>query len=194
MAFSGKRIGEVIESSTTQFTAECIERECVPPFGSLVVAVSDYEVYGLVFEVRTVSVDPGRRPMAYGKTEEELMMEQPQIFELLRTEFQAVICGYRDREGVRQALPPTPPRIHSFVYPCDLEGVRDFTSSFDFLRMLFSSYLRIPIDELIIASLRNAYLARDGDPSYLIKAGKELSKLLGDDYERLNSIFRRIGR
>ena len=88
-----EHLGEVIESSTSQFLAESRELNGAPPFGSFVKTTSEPGVYGLVFNVSTHSIESNRRATAYGKTEHELRMEQPQIFELLKTEFEAVIVG-----------------------------------------------------------------------------------------------------
>ena len=51
---------------------------------------------------------------------------------------------------------------------------------------------KAPRDELIAAAIRTAYTAREGERPYLVKAGKELVKLIGDNYEMLSSILQRI--
>ena len=60
-------IGEVIESSTTEFTTQCRELYSSPALGSLVVSGSTDLVYGVVSHVTTKSLDPGRRPRVMGK-------------------------------------------------------------------------------------------------------------------------------
>jgi len=88
---NGDWVAEVIESSTTEFTAECRELNGSPPFGALVrVRSSPWWIYGVVHHISTQSIEPYRRPMAFGKTEEELRQEQPQIYALLRTHFQII--------------------------------------------------------------------------------------------------------
>ena len=186
-------IGEVIESSTSQFLAESRELNGAPPFGSFIKTGSEPNIYGLVFNVSTHSMEPNRRPTAYGKTEYELRMEQPQIFELLKTEFEAVTVGYRNDVGPRQVLPPQPPHIHSFVYPCTEAEVKALTGSGDFLRSILSC-ARLPADDLIIASVRNAWQARAYEMPYLVALGKDLCRLIRDDYDRLSSIMRRISQ
>src|SRR5262249_50053670 len=47
----------------------------------------DGTLYALVFSATTASAEPGRRPAAYGLEETRLREEQPQIFDLLATEF-----------------------------------------------------------------------------------------------------------
>ena len=186
-------IGEVIESSTSQFLAESRELNGAPPFGSFVKAGLEPNIYGVVFNVCTHSLEPNRRPTAYGKTEQELRMEQPQIFELLKTEFEAVIVGYRAEDGPRQVLPPQPPNIHGFVHPCNESEVKALTENGDFLRSILGC-ARLPADDLIVASVRNAWQARAFDMPYLVSLGKDLCRLIRDDYDRLSSIMRRISQ
>jgi hypothetical protein len=183
-------VGEVVESSTTELVAEAPQLHGAPSFGQFVRVDSDMPIIGIVFNVFTHSIEANRRPTAYGKTEDELRLEQPQIFELLRTEFQALVIGYIDTTGPAQVLPPQPARIHSFVHLCSEEEVRAFTQTDDYLRSILNTS-KIPTDELLIAALRQTMRAHDGAHAYLVRMGKELSRLLGDDYDRLSSIIRR---
>ena len=88
-----------------------------------------------------------------------MLAEQPQIFELLKTEFEAVTIGHGDERGPRQVLPPQPPHIHSFVHPCTEAEVKALTGNGDFLRSILNGR-RLPADDLIIAAVRNAWHAR----------------------------------
>jgi predicted ATP-grasp superfamily ATP-dependent carboligase len=69
--------------------------------------------------------------------------------------------------------------------------VRAFTRTDDYLRSILNTS-KIPTDELVIAVLRHAVRAHGHAPSYLVQMGKELSRLLSDDYDRLSSIIRRV--
>ncbi len=189
-----EHIAEVVESSTTLFVAECRELHVSPAFGSFVRVESTPSIYGVVFQVLTHSMEPNRRVTAYGKTEEELRLEQPQIFELLKTEIRVLVVGFRDEAGgIRQFLPPQPPRIHSFVYACSPAEVREFTVQTDYLRTLLG-VPGLPADELLIASTRAALGANGGDEGFLLRTCKEIAMLFCEDYGRLTSILRRIGQ
>ena len=76
-----QRVGEVIEASTTDFVAQCYELYEIPPLGSLVKTKdSSVELYGIVANAATTSLEPGRRPIARGKdetTEEEIYRSSP---------------------------------------------------------------------------------------------------------------------
>lgn len=188
---SQPHVGEVIESSTMEFIAESRVLHGAPPFGTYVKVDSYPVIYALTYNVCTQSIEPNRKPTAYGKTEDELRLEQPQIFELLRTEFSCLTVGYEDDTGVHQLLPPHPPKIHSFVHFCSATEIARFTDKAHYLRPIFNQ-ARVPSDELTIAAIRNAYRARGENGQYLVKAGKEVARLLKDDYDRLRSILERV--
>ena len=52
------RIGEVVEASSTGFSAECYALYGAPPLGALV-RVGEPAVYGVVYSVSTAALDPG---------------------------------------------------------------------------------------------------------------------------------------
>jgi len=188
------KIGEIIEASTTEFTAQCYELHQPPPFGSLVkTREGEVEIYGVVCGAETTSIEPGRRPIARGgeeAEEEDIYRSSPQLAKLLRTDFSALVVGHREAEKINHYLPPRPSRIHSFVYLCDAEEVEKFSQSFDFLSILVGAGGQA--DELIAASLRHAAAAHQDPRDFRVRAGKELAVLLGGETNRLNTILRRI--
>ena len=135
------KIAEVIEASTAQFTAQCYELYGLPPLGSL---VRTGDIYGIVGHAETASLEPGRRPIARGKdeaSEEGVYQSSPQLLKLLRSEFTAVVTGYRGGDKIYQNLPPQPARIHGFVYLCQPEEARKFSRPYDFLNILINAAL-----------------------------------------------------
>ena len=191
-----QRVGEVIEASTTDFVAQCYELYQSPPLGSLVKTRDlPLELYGIVYNAATASLEPGRRPIARGKdeaTEEEIYRSSPQLLKLLRTEFSALVVGYRQNEKLYRYLPPKPARIHSFVYLCPPEEVKEFSQSFDFLNMLINARLPVSVDELIAASLRQMCQVYEDRHTFLVAAGKELAILLSGQFNQLKAILGRI--
>jgi len=189
------KIGEVIEASTGQFVAECYELHSPPSLGSLVkTSDGDVEIYGVVCNAATESVDPGRRPIARGKeeaTEEGIYRQHPQLSKLLRTTFDTLVLGHGQGDELHHYLPPHPSRVHSFVYLCETDEVSRFTESLDFLPILLGTRAGA-VDEIVSACLRQASCAHDDKRAFLIKAGKELAVLLSSDLNRLNAILRRI--
>ncbi len=192
----GQRVGEVIEASTTDFIAQCYELYQSPPLGSLVKTTDEsVEQYGIVYNATTASIEPGRRPIARGKdeaSEEEIYRSSPQLLKLLRSEFSALVVGHKQDDRLFHYLPPKPARIHSFVYQCQPEEVREFGNSFDFLSLLLNTHLPISVEEIVAASLRQMSQVYEDRQKFLVAAGKELAVLLGGEFNRLKSILSRI--
>ncbi|GAH34239.1 unnamed protein product [marine sediment metagenome] len=191
-----QRVGEVIEASTTDFVAQCYELYEMPSLGSLVKTKDQsVELYGIVCNAATTSLEPGRRPIARGKdetTEEEIYRSSPQLLKLLRSEFGALVVGHKKDAKLYHHLPPQPARIHSFVYLCPPEEVKEFGQSFDFLNLLLNARLPVPTEELVAASLRQMSQAYEDPRAFLVAAGKELAILLGGNLNQLKAILGRI--
>ena len=196
MAELADRVGEVIEASTTDFVAQCYELYQSPPLGSLVKTTDlPVELYGIVYNATTTSLEQGRRPIARGKdeaSEEEIYRSSPQLLKLLRTEFSALVAGYKENEKLYRYLSPKPARIHGFVYLCHPDEVRQFGQSFDFLNILINAHLPVSAEELVAASLRQISQVYEDRQKFLVAAGKELAVLLGGEFNRLKSILGRI--
>lgn len=187
------KIGEIIQSSTAEFIAQSYELHQPPPLGSLVKTNLPLEIYGIVYNATTASIEPGRRPLARGgECEEDLYHANPQLAKLLRTEFNTLVVGYREGDCYHHYLPPQPARIHSFVYVCEAEEVKEFSQSLDLLPLLLSAQLPVSTEEVVSAFLRQASRVHPDPHSFLVKAGKELALLLSGEMNRLNTILRRI--
>lgn len=198
-------IAEVIETDTSEFLAQCLEPEDLsfppmPPFGSWVCSQdeeSGNKVYGVVYYATTMPIDSVHRAVALGLSLQDLREEQPQIFAMLKTEFRAAIVGFEPPDAilssnrVYQYLPPRPPQIHQAVYRCEPEAIVQFTEQVDFLRTLLTVN-KAPVDSLTAAAIRFVYQLRRADRQWLINAGRTLSVLLKDDYDRLRFILSQI--
>jgi hypothetical protein len=191
-----RRAGEVIEAGVTSFTAQSYRLNEAPPLGALVRADGPLaQVYGLVQDVCTASIDPARRTLALGSAErsvDDVFGANPQIAKLLRTSFDVLVVGHRDGDALRHFLPPLPPRMHGFVYECGEDEVLEFTQSLDFLPNLLANRGPAPVDEVAAAFLRRAARCH-GDPhAFLVAAGKVMAANLGQDSARLTALLRRM--
>lgn len=197
-----ERIGEVIEASTIGFTAGAYELLAAPPFGALVRAQSresGMAVYGLVYDIRTGSKEPGGRALVRGRTysgrelyDDEIYQEHPDLAEVLQTEFSALTVGFIMHDRIYQYLPSQPPPVHYSVYECGAAELIQFSAVTDFFRTPLFAF-NVPGDDLIAATIRAAARARvGGEREYLVQAGREVASLLKDDYDRLTAILRRI--
>jgi hypothetical protein len=199
-------IAEVIETATTEFLAQCLDPEdlsfpVMPPFGSWVKSVdedSGNQVYGVVYHATTMPIDSIHRARALGLSLQDLREQQPQIFAMLKTEFRAAIVGFEPNKDARlstqtlyQYLPPRPPQIHQAVYRCEPQDIIAFSEQLDFLRTLLEVN-GAPVEALTAAAIREVYQLRKADRNWLVKAGRTLSVLLKDDYDRLKVILSQI--
>ncbi|MBD0334883.1 MAG: hypothetical protein ICV62_05300 [Cyanobacteria bacterium Co-bin13] len=195
-------IAEVVETATTEFLAQCLEPDTLsfpvmPPFGSWVKSWDDEsgnQIYGVVYYATTSPIDSVHRARALGMSLDDLREQQPQIFAMLKTEFRVAIVGFQppDRAAMAyQHLPPRPPQVHQAVYRCTPDEVLAFTEQLDFLRTLMDMP-GAPVDGLVAAVIRHGYQLRKLDRDWLVQAGRTLSVLLKDDYDRLRVILGQI--
>jgi hypothetical protein len=185
-------IGEVIQASTTRFRAACHRVFEPPRFGSFVkVGATPGPIYGVVANVETASFDPGRRAMAFGLPWERLVREQPQIAELVSTEFDVVVVACAEDGALRHHLPPYPPRLHDFVAACTPTEVAAVTDSLEFVRTL-AALRDAPVHELVAAAIREAALARGRDERFVADAARAVAELFKDDYDLAMQVLRRV--
>jgi hypothetical protein len=187
------RLGEVVETSTTGFMAQCYQLYGAPPLGALVKSGGPYPAYGVVHQMATQGIDPTRKPVARGQdeaTEEDVYRSNPQLAHLLRTDFQAVIVGHSADEDLRYHLPPTPPPIYAFVHLCSTEEVRMFTANPAFLRPLATSSITA-LEEVVAACLRYIAPMQKDTEIFLIGVGKQLAGFFPGDFRRVETILQR---
>ncbi|MGC1216508.1 MAG: HAS-barrel domain-containing protein [Phormidesmis sp.] len=213
-------IAEVIETATTEFLAQCLEPKdlsfpAMPPFGSWVKAYDEEaanQIYGVVYHATTSPLDSVHRARALGMSLADLREQQPQIFAMLKTEFRVAIVGFIPMEASRrqqpekqpekqpemvlgnrsyQHLPPRPPQVHQSVHRCDTPEIICFTEELDWLRTLLH-VTNAPTESLVAATIREVYSLRNLDRDWLVKAGRMVSVLLKDDYDRLRMILSQI--
>ena len=190
-----KAFAEVIESSLQGFLAQSWQWDAFPNFGSLItVEGKKRTLFGIVYQIQTGSMDPVRYPFPYQKTHEELLAEQPQIFQFLKTTFNCLLVGYREKGKIFYVIPPEPASIHSFVKPVENDLAKEFFSSSRYLPLLFaqSSAIICGVDELLIALMRYHHelgiLTSEKVESYM----GSFSLLTGNDYRRMKLLLSRI--
>ena len=193
-----QKIGEVIETSNSDFLAQCYELDGVPPLGSMVkTGGKGCQIYGIVCLSATHSIEQGRRITVRGKSaasQAEVLSANPQLAKLLCSDFKALVVGHSgDEKLIRQYLPPSPVPIYAFVYGCTADEVKKFTQSLNFLSLMIESRLTPFPDEVIAAFLRHSSRTHDDPEEFLIRAGKELAWALSNDIRRLDSILKRLG-
>lgn len=195
-------LGEVLTSSIVGFTGEFWNADDgtarstleLPRFGSFVRAESTdtgLNVFGVVYNVITGPQDSMHKPTALRLSRDDLRLQQPHIFALLKTEVFATTVGYELEGKYHRRLPPHPPLVHDFLYPCLPDEIVEISENFDFVRFL-TEVSAVPVDELIAAAVQEAYIARNRDYKFLVTAGQSISRLISGDYDRLMSVLRKI--
>jgi len=191
-------VGEVVESSTPRFAVACYRLYQAPPFGALVKASlpgGDGWVYGVVYDVTTLSEPPGAQVTVRGREDlrdEAVYREYPDLPELMRTRLLVLAVGFGQGGAIRQYLPPQPPPLHYAVYACPPDEVCAFSEQLDYLRTILTAR-DVPADELAAATIRHARACRPADADFAVRAGRQLALLLKEEYDRLRAILARIG-
>jgi hypothetical protein len=184
---------EVIESSLTSWLAQSWSWDTFPEFGSFVaIEGKKRTIFGIVHQVQTGSMDPVRYPFPYQKTEEELLREQPQIFEFLKTTFSCIAVGYQEKKTMSYLIAPEPPKIHSFIAHPDAEISKIFFASTRYMHLLFTHSAQIfNMDELLLALLKQHIelniLTKDKINIFM----QTYSLLTGNDYRRIKLFLQR---
>lgn len=184
---------EVIESSLHGWLAQSWQWNTFPSFGSLVIVETKMRIlFGIVHQIQTGSMDPIRYPFPYQKTEEELLEEQPQIFEFLKTTFSCLTIGYQEKSRLFYLLAPEPPQIHSFVGPASQEQSCHFFSNNHYLHLLFSlAHQVFNLDELLLAILYYQETHKLLTTTKITTFIDTFSLLTGNDYRRLKLFLQR---
>lgn len=195
-----KAFAEVIESCLDHYTAQCWEWNNFPSFGSLVcVQEGSKTIFGVVSHIQTGSMDPTRSPFPYQKTEAELLAQQPQIFEFLKTTFTVQIIGYKETSAdsaqvskIYHVLPPTPCKIHAFIAESDLATKTQFFAGAEFLHLLFAFSNNIPnLDELLLAIIKQLADSKIFDHASVDNFCQTFTLFTGNDYRRLKLFLKR---
>lgn len=189
-----KPCAEVIESSLGHFLSQSWEWNEAVPFGSLVVAQTKQRtILGIVYQIQTGSLDPQRYPFTYKKTQEELLREQPQIFEFLKTNFSSIIIGYMEHDRIHYQLAPLPPQIHSFVGPASTSLARQCFARDIYLQGLFAAANLVGnVDELLLAILNYQSSLQILDAKKIGPLMQTYSLLTGNDYRRIKLFLQRV--
>ena len=184
-------IGQVVRADIAKFTTGCLQLLQTPPLGSLLKVEEGSTIFAVVCDARTESID-GRPPVPRlsGETDLESFLEtHPHLRHLLQTTCDAVVVGHQDGSQIRHYLPSAPVPLFAPVRLCSAEEMARFSQKLDFLKLLLAAPTHS--DEVTAACLRLAAAAHADGRAFLVRAGKELARLLGAEPQRLTSILRR---
>lgn len=187
---------EVVESNLSNWSAQCWDWKKSPTFGSLVTTSHEsLKIFGIVYSIQTGSMDPVRQPIAYQKTEEELLTEQPQIFEFLQTVFTSITIGYEEKNKIFYHLAQKPPKIHAFVQNASDDEYKLFFENEQFLHLLFNMSSQIfNLDELLLALLKQLATKNLLHQQNLNSFIENFAMLRKNDYQTVKIFLQRTER
>ncbi len=166
------------------------------PLGTLLtVREGETGVFGVVADVQSGPDDPSR-PLTppsgvAGLTAAAVLEQRPHMRPLLRTRVSVVCCGYLAGETIWPRLAPTPPPLLALVTEASADEAVRLTSDGAFLAALVAA--SECDDAVIAAAIRRVSRAYESEAhEFLVRAGKELARLLKAEPARLTSIIRGI--
>jgi hypothetical protein len=191
-------IGRVLRSSTIGYACGTRSNELdTPSFGAFVRTFSEEndsasDVIGLIYAIR-IDDDPLVRQLIMANQLNPVTLRDQRENRMIPVEINVVNIGYRVNGDVLHNMPPRPPRSLDPVYICEDDCIRDFTTRFDFFRLVLNT-TEVPAEELLAAALKKAAAARPPRErhDFLVSAGRRLAQLLSHDLARLNHLLRLI--
>jgi len=193
MSDSALPVGRVMRSSTGEFTIGTrLLQADVPRFGAFVKAPSTdgCDVIGLIYDV-LIEDDAFVRQMVGADVPEEVIRDHRENRQL-PAQVSVLVVGHCRDHRMYPFLPSQPPIALDWLCTCTAQEVIRFSEDFTYFRTVLAAVNARP-DELLAASLRHAAQARaSGGREFLVRAGRELARLLAFDSVRLEGLLQRI--
>jgi hypothetical protein len=182
-------IGRVLRANTMGFAIGCrVQQLAGPSFGALVMAQpvdSREAVYGLIYDMH-IDDDPLIRRLVMAEDPRPSVIEDQRNNRLLPIEMSVLTVGYQVNGALRHGLPPRPPLNLDPVFLCSgREAMTWFTSHLGYLRLILRAVDVVPVDQLLVAHLRQAHECRGYDDDWLLRSVEEIVHLLRSNYDLL---------
>jgi hypothetical protein len=190
MELLNQEFGRVLRASTSGFAVGCrVGQLQGPAFGSLVKAqpVDEREaIYGLIYDMH-VDDDPLVRRLVLAENPPESVINDQRDNRLLPIEMSVLAVGYAANGRFRHHLPPRPPLNLDPVELClARDEVTRFTDNLGYLRLILrAGDGGVPVDQLLVAHVRQVYLLRGEDVMWATAVTRELIELLRSNYDIL---------
>lgn len=187
-------IGRVTRCSIQGFVGGIrLRQPDLPSFGGWCQAPAqggETSVIGLIYDI-SIEDDELARQLAAADAPSLEQQADSQFNRPIPIELRALTVGYRRAGTWVQALPPQPPITLAEITGLEAGDVRAFTQRLDFLPLALNTP-EIPADHVVAAALRQAADARPRDERrpFLLQAGQECARLLGQDLGRLERLLR----
>ena len=183
-------IGRVLRANTTGFAVGSrVNQLSTPGFGSLVKAqpAGEHEaIYGLIYNIN-IDDDQLIRRLVMVEDPRPEVIEDQRTNRILPIEMSVLAVGYRLDGRLHYGLPPRPPlNLDPVLLVEDSHELRQFTENPGYLRLILRAEgSRVPVDQLLVAHLHDAYLRRGEDVEWVVSVVRELIELLRSNYDVL---------
>jgi hypothetical protein len=182
-------IGRVLRASTVGFAVGSrVNQLSAPAFGSLVRAEpigGGEAIYGLIYDM-VISDDPLVQRLVMNDSPPPAVIEDQRSNRLLPIEMSVLAVGYELAGELTHALPPRPPLNLDPVFLLnDAADVTGFTMEAGYLRLVLRAAGLVPVDQLLVAHVRQVFELRGEDHAWALGIIDELAALLRNDYDLL---------
>ena len=183
-------IGRVLRASTAGFAVGCRVTELtIPSFGGLVRAQpvdGRFPIYGLIYDIH-IDDDPVVQRLVLAENPPKEVVEDQRQNRLRPIEMSVLAVGYGEGGRIVHGLPPRPPLNLDPVTIChDRKTIINFTDRLSYLRLILRAQSqRIPVDQLLVAHIRQAYHLRGEDVVWAVHVIQEVIELLRSNYDVL---------
>ena len=191
-------IGRVLRASTRGYACgtHSIRIGYQHDFGAFVKAPiandSEMMAVGIIYAVE-VKDDLLINELIMAETVDASVLRDQRENRMIPVEISILNVGYGVGTAFFHSLPPRPPMSLSEVKLCTAEEVYYFTQYPEFFRLVLKAS-EVPSDDLLAAMLRyaaGAYLEEERY-NFMVRCGRQLTRLLSTDTRRLASILQLI--
>ncbi len=187
------QIGQLLQSSIRGFSFGCaVPKPEMPHFGAFVkvpILNGTAQAIGTIYDIVLEEDDLVRQIVATPETPAEIILDQRQ--RQMPIEVSVLTLGYMQGTTVKSGLPPQPPLTLDTIRLCESTEIAALTNDFNFLRLIMQAS-EAPTDELLVRVLEHAVSVQSNPSQYLRFAGQYLAQLIGNDFQRLDTILRRL--
>ncbi len=183
-------IGRILRSNTAGFAVGCrVNQLTAPSFGALVRAqpVDGQEaIYGLIYDFH-IDDDQLIQRLVMTENPRPNVIEDQRQNRMLPLEMSVLTVGYLVEGSLRQGFPPRPPLNLDPVHLVVDEGeLRRFSDQLGYFRLILRAPAgRVPVDQLLVAHIRQVYESRGEDRLWAMTAVREVVELLRTNYDLL---------
>ncbi|MCB0011195.1 MAG: hypothetical protein KDE34_04820 [Anaerolineales bacterium] len=184
------QIGRVLRASSAGFAVGCrVSELSLPAFGSLVRAEplgGGETIIGLIYDM-FVDDDQLVRRLVLADDPPAAVIEDQRRNRLLPIVMSVLTIGYEVDGRLEYGLAPRPPLNLDPVFLINRSAdVARFTDNVSYLRLILrANDNNVPIDQLLVAHVRQAYDLRGDDAAWALGIIKEIIELLRSNYDLL---------